>query len=232
MHAPPKEGDYVVTRYSLYLFYWNESTNTDAQDACRMEPTPEGATHAGVLRETRDLRQRERAAYGDRGFAETNGGRRRFRGQNVLRTQSTRQVASGAGSSDGGSSTGSTSSTGSHADDMPVSAAVQMDLKHTAEAAAAAAAAAAVAVPAASVTAQANAQDAADADSAYSPGGAVKIGNHPQRATAAAAAAAVAAAEEDKKERRKIERDDAIMGGIDKAPTSLLAQVPYIRQQC
>jgi len=65
VHAPPKEADYRVTR---------------------MEPTAEGAEHAGVLRETRDLGDRSRAMYGDRGYAETNGGRRRFR------TQSTREI--------------------------------------------------------------------------------------------------------------------------------------------
>lgn len=53
----------------------------------RMEPTADGAEHAGVLRETNDLRRRGRARYGDRGYAETNGGARRYR------TMSTRQVS-------------------------------------------------------------------------------------------------------------------------------------------
>lgn len=65
VHSPPKEADYRVTR---------------------MEPTAEGAEHAGVLRESRDLVDRSRDVYGDAGYAETNGGMRRFR------TQSTRQI--------------------------------------------------------------------------------------------------------------------------------------------
>ena len=60
VHAPPKEADYRVTR---------------------MEPTREGAEHAGVLRESRDLSDREKATYGNRGYAQTNGGLRRYRTQ-------------------------------------------------------------------------------------------------------------------------------------------------------
>jgi len=134
VHAPPKEADYRVTR---------------------MEPTAEGAEHAGVLRETSDLRRSSRSRYGDRGYSETNGGKRRYR------TQSTRQVAR-AGSDD----------------DMPVSAAVQLDLnRHSSDATAAAAKAAAAAAQAvatapASAASEANAQEADGADAAYSPGGA------------------------------------------------------------
>ena len=186
--------------------------------------TAETRVRAGVLRDTSDLRRRQRALYGDRGFAETNGGRRRYR------TQSTRQVARGD-SRRGGGETGKGSKDDGSQDDMPVSAAVQLDLDHmskpsppksSAQAAAAAAAAAAKAVRAdpESSASQANAQEAAGADAAYSPGGAV----HPHRARAAAAAAQ-AAAEEDKKQRRKIERDAAIVGAFDKAPTTDLAGV-------
>jgi hypothetical protein len=56
VHAPPKQADYRVTR---------------------MEPTAEGAQHAGVLRDTRDMQARLRDRYGDRGYAQTNGGRPR-----------------------------------------------------------------------------------------------------------------------------------------------------------
>ena len=77
---------------------------------------------------------------------------------------------------------------------------------------------AAAAASAKSIAAQANSQEAADADAVYSPGGFV----HPLRAQEGEAAA-LSAAEEDKKERRKIERDAAIVGAFDKAPTMALA---------
>jgi hypothetical protein len=86
VHSPPKEADYRVTR---------------------MEPTAEGAEHAGVLREARDLSDRSRAVYGDAGYAETNGGLRRFR------TQSTRQIHDKGRREPHG---------GARGDDMPVSA--------------------------------------------------------------------------------------------------------------
>ena len=115
VHAPPKEADYRVTR---------------------MQPTPEGARHAGVLRETSDLRRSSRRRYGDRGYAETNGGIRRYR------TQSTRQVAHASAYSNSNSNTNSNSNSD---EDMPVSAAVQLDLDRHASAATAAAAKAAAA---------------------------------------------------------------------------------------
>ena len=64
-----------------------------------------------MLRETSDLRRRQRAMYSDRGFAETNGGNRRYR------TQSTRQVALGDAR---GGDRGLRMDGASSKDDMPV----------------------------------------------------------------------------------------------------------------
>ena len=177
--------------------YVDAPPKQDDYRVTRMEPTRGGAEHAGVVREAADRRDGLRRVQAHGRMARNAGWRtRRSHMQSVRQMVSATRLrgARGAGAGAG------------LADGMPVSSAVETDLEHVA-------------------ARQANSDGGAGgADAAYSPGGAVKVRDHPQRA-ADRADSELAAAEEDKKSRRKIERDAAIVGAWDKARTVDLLQI-------
>lgn len=191
-----RAGDRDVRMKREFRAYVDAPPKQDDYRVTRMEPTRSGAQHAGAVREAADRRDGLRRVQAHGRMARNAGWRtRRSHTQSVRQiVPATRRGAHGAGAGAG------------LADGMPVSSAVATDLEHVA-------------------ARQANSDGGAGgADAAYSPGGAVKVHDHPQRA-ADRADAELAAAEEDKKSRRKIERDAAIVGAWNKARTVDLWQI-------